>query len=125
MVFGKQICFEGWKRLKGINDTLLYKARKSFENGNDNQFSPSPEGKYTFAKKTCAARAWLKIYVGRYGEKMPQRNQIHLPSYLTKNRLHKAMTTDFQVQGDSALGYSRFCRLWKQEFSNVVIPQVS
>ena len=78
-----------------------------------------------FAKKTWVTRAWLRIYVDMYGEKMPTRNQIHLPSYLTKLKLHEAMTTELKLRDDKGLNYSKFCELWKREFSNVVIPKVS
>ena len=56
---------------------------------------------------------------------MPQRNEIHLPSFLTKNRLHSMLCEELKSQGDACLSYSRFCRLWCAEFSYVVIPPVS
>lgn len=76
-------------------------------------------------QKTNTSRAWMVYYFNGYGEKMPMKNQIHLPSYLTKQKLFDRMKEDLDKKDDVYLSYSRFCRLWKSEFSNVIIPPVN
>ena len=57
--------------------------------------------------------------------KMLIRSQIHLPSFLSRKKLlHKDMTEELRDLNDPILSFSRFCRLWKNEFGFVVIPPV-
>ena len=67
----------------------------------------------------------MENYFSTCGEKMPLRNAIHLPSFLTKTRVHTIMCEEIVLQNDPTLSFSRFCRLWSSEFSYVVIPPVS
>lgn len=59
---------------------------------------------------------------------MPHNNKIHLPSWDSQKFVYGRYKDDMFVQGykESEIASLRtFYRLWREEFSHVVIPEVS
>ena len=77
--------------------------------------------------KSANAKARMTKYFNLVGDKMPHNSQIHLPSWETQKDVHLRYTEDMTVQGIPAteiVSLSMFYKIWADEFSNVVIPQV-
>lgn len=73
------------------------------------------------------AKAWMEHFFNKIGDKMPHVEQIHLPSFLSKQAVYKYMVDDFTSDGltkSKILCQSNFYALWKDEFSHCVIPKV-
>lgn len=59
---------------------------------------------------------------------MPNKDQIHLPHFLTKNDIYVRMKRELMARGIEAgviVKISTFYRFWTEYFSNVLIPAVS
>lgn len=59
---------------------------------------------------------------------MPHNNQIHLPSWEIQKDVYTRYTEDVnqqQLPNSDILSLSMFYKIWKDEFSNVVMPEVS
>ena len=59
---------------------------------------------------------------------MPHNPQIHLPSWETQKDVYTRYAEDMklqQLQPSDILSLSMFYKVWKDEFSHVVIPEVS
>lgn len=123
---GIQLCHKSWKTILGIDHNILSKVLQSFKMGlNDLPVDEIKRENFSFGgHKTHVARAWLDNYVQHSGEKLPLRSQIALPSYLTKLKVYEAMKADVSNVNNPVLSYSKFCKLWKEEFSFVIIPPV-
>ena len=71
--------------------------------------------------------AWMDAYFNLIGDKMPDKNQIHLPSWETQKDIYSYYIGDINDRGmseEKIAGISAFCKIWTEQFSNVVIPQV-
>ena len=74
--------------------------------------------------KTYIAKAWMKSSFQMMGDKMPDSIFIHLPCYLDYKILYNYMLEDLTTVGDELISYSQFCKLMKEDFSEVSIPKV-
>ena len=74
--------------------------------------------------KTKIAKAWMKSSFQMMGDKMPDSIFIHLPCYLDYKILYNYMLEDLTTVGDELISYSQFCKLMKEDFSEVSIPKV-
>jgi len=119
------MCYSCWVSIHGISISSQNKVKRLFKEGYISIPRDQPTQKEFNGMKSCVTRAWMETYFNSVGEKMPFRDKIYLPSYLTKDMVHKTMSEILTVRGDNPLSKSRFCRLWKFEFSRVVIPRVS
>ena len=126
VIKGEYVCCEGWLKILGIKRCMFYKVMRWYNNGYKQvplETKEIPEIMTGF--KTNAARSWMHNYFHTTGEKMPQRNQIHLPSFLNKYGVYSKFKEEMVKLKDAPLSYSRFCRMWRSEFTYVVIPPVS
>ena len=126
---GHQLCFEGWRKLLNITAYMVSKALKLFAIGltstvDTTMSSCGSMRKPRASSKREMTRAWMRSYFGTYGEKMPHKSEVHLPSFLTKQRLYKAMVDGINAYSNILLSRTSFLRLWKEEFDHVVIPPV-
>ena len=74
--------------------------------------------------KTEAAKAWMERYFNLIGDKMPDKNQIHLPCWETQKDIYQRFCNDIGFRKEETLGISMFYKIWVETFSNVVIPEV-
>ena len=74
------------------------------------------------------ASAWMESYFKRIGDRMPHTQQVHLPSFLSKNIVYQQMLEELAQQGlggEKMLSLSHFYALWNDHFSYCIIPKVS
>lgn len=68
------------------------------------------------------AEEWLKNYVERNGDKMPDRDCVNLPSSITINSLFEEYSQSFEA----TISRATFYRIWLLNFAErVKIPPVS
>jgi len=70
----------------------------------------------------------MRQYFNLIGDRMPDKNQLHLPSFDRRNVYYDRYVGDMKAQApedDSIiLGDSMFYKIWKRHFKEVVIPKV-
>ena len=72
---------------------------------------------------TEMAISWLQSFVLTVGEPQPNKNFVHLPTYLNKHSLYKDCVEELQIHNpDFNLSLSQFYSIWKLHFGNVKIP---
>ena len=99
---------------------LFHDRTMALEHGNS--------GKKRQNTKTEAAVAWMDRYFNLIGDRMPDKNQIHLPCWETQKDIYNRYCSDMVSRGslqEGFLGISMFYKVWNERFSNVVIPEVS
>ena len=123
LLSGKPLCKEGWCDVMGISPRQLSRLMKSttgptkIEHGN--------LGKKRCAPKSDEAKAWMKRYFELIGDQMPNCNQIHLPSWETQKDVYQRYVSDMQQQNiEGVVSLKTFYRLWNEDYSHVVIPEV-
>ena len=70
-------------------------------------------------------KIWMEKIIG---DKIPDKNQIHLPSWDKQKDIYLRYTNDMHAKGiseDQLVVLSTFYRMWKDDFPNVHIPAVS
>ena len=84
-------------------------------------------GKKRQNTKTEGAIAWMERYFDLIGDKMPDKNQIHLPCWENQKDVYNRYCTDLEKEAtkEEILGISMFRKIWGESFANVVIPEVS
>lgn len=85
------------------------------------------QGKRRMNTKKESATVWMERYFKLIGDKMPKNSQIHLPSWETQKNIHVRYCQDMEQQGieeDKVAGISMFYKIWTEQFSHVVIPEV-
>ena len=124
-VAGKEICPAAWCKVFCISYRTLRRMEQKIplaegvEHGNC--------GKKRKNTKTEAALAWMDRYFNLVGDKMPDSNQIHLPCWENQKDIHYRYCCDLKARGsmeEDLLGISMFYKVWTDNFSNVVIPEV-
>lgn len=70
------------------------------------------------------AKTWFQKYVGRFGEKQPDRVEVHLAFCLTKKAVYTEYVQEMGKSGRAVLGKSSFHEMWQREFADVKIPTV-
>ena len=107
------------KRIKRVCQ-LVSAGQRIVEHGN--------KGKRKNNTKSELAVAWMDRYFHLIGDNMPQKKQIHLPSWETQKDIYHRYCEDMKRQGGTAadiLCLSLFYKVWKTDFSMVVIPDLS
>ena len=124
-VAGKEICPAAWCKVFCISYRTLRRMEQKIplaegvEHGNC--------GKKRKNTKTEAALAWMDRYFNLVGDKMPDSNQIHLPCWENQKDINYRYCCDPKARGsmeEDLLGISMFYKVWTNNFSNVVIPEV-
>lgn len=85
------------------------------------------KGRRRPAGRTQDAHAWMQRYFNLLGDHMPHNNHIHLPSWDTQKCVYARYKDDMLLQGymeNDIVALRTFYRIWTEDFSNVVIPEV-
>ena len=85
-------------------------------------------GNAGFKKPSIAygvCRAWFRQYSKKNGDKMPNVEAIHLPSWVTKNKVYDDYQREITSTMVSPISKSSFYQMWADHFSHVKIPKVS
>lgn len=84
-------------------------------------------GKRRVNTKAESVSSWMDAYFNLIGYKMPTKDQIHLPSWETQKYIYNRYAKDMNSRGlkeEDIAGISMFYKIWTEQFSNVIIPQV-
>ena len=123
-VAGVEVCTEAFRLIHGISRTKIYEVYQIYKNGYKILSPKKRQVRVRSKLKTNIAIAWMHVYFNRIGEKMPNRISINLPSYLTQQKIYMEMKEQLEQNKDPCCGFSWFCHLWNERFSNVNIPAV-
>ena len=86
-----------------------------------------------FSKRRSIIRSekaivWMERYFNLIGDHMPDKNQIHLPSWESQKSIYTRYVDDMADQGivtDEVIALSSFYRIWSTHVNHVSIPEVS
>ena len=125
-VAGKEICSSAWCRIFSVSRRTLQRMQQRIVDA-DRMEQHGNVGKKRLNTKTEGAIAWMEKYFDLIGDKMPDKNQIHLPCWENQKDVHNRYSTDLERRGnkEEILGVSMFYKIWRESFPNVVIPEVS
>jgi hypothetical protein len=87
-----------------------------------------PHGNKGKKKPTVRGKIWMERYFNLIGDKLPDKDQIHLPSWDKQKDIYQRYKTDMIDKGipeDQLVVLSTLYRMWRDDFSNVHIPVVS
>ena len=77
--------------------------------------------------RTLNAEIWFDRYVNALAERMPDTGYYNLPSCQTVEGIYQTYREEIMARKTREyrpISLSQFRRMWKSEFSKVVIPQV-
>ena len=63
-------------------------------------------------------------YIEDCADRIPNEDKFCLPTCMTKTEIFKTYVEDMQSSGLKPVSLPTFCRLWKSQFRNVIIPKV-
>ena len=124
-IAGKDICASAWSQIYNVSSCTLYRMQKRLACGEEP--SHGNLGKKRVNTKVESVFAWMNAYFSLIGDKMPHKNQLHLPSWETQKDIYYRYVGDMTQRGISEneiAGISIFYKVWTDDFPNVVIPQV-
>lgn len=124
-IAGKEICASAWSQIYNVSSCTMYRIQKRLACGEEP--SHGNLGKRRVNTKAESVSSWMDAYFNLIGDKMPHKNQLHLPSWETQKDIYYRYVGDMKKRGiseDEIAGISIFYKVWTDEFSNVVIPQV-
>ena len=125
-IAGDEVCQVAWCAVYSISKKRITRMLKSAslgyitaEHGN--------KGKKRSKMKTQNVTAWMERYFHLVGDKMPHKDQIHLPSWETQKDVYSRYCADMaeqHISENELVSLSMFYKIWNDKFSNVVIPEV-
>ena len=124
---GKEICCISWSKIYSISMRTLTRMLKDISFGEKHMVHKN-QGKKRLNTKKESLVAWMERYFNLIGDKMPDTKQIHLPSWETRKDIHIRYCQDMQLRGieqEEISGSSAFYKVWTEQFTHVVIPEVS
>ena len=127
LVAGNEVCQKAWCSVHEISPACFARLRKSVLKG-QKEIEHGNKGKKRSNTRTEGAKAWMTRYFHLVGDKMPHKDQIHLPSWESQKDIYTRYKSDMQLQQipeTEMVALSSFYRIWADDFSNVVIPEVS
>ena len=103
----------------------FFNLKKDFEHGRTTAVSARP-GRYRRSKAFLSAKTWFQKFVKTMADSMPNEQKKHLPSCLTKEKVYKMYEEEMKnlCKDGKRLGYSRFRKMWRANFQDVIIPKV-
>jgi hypothetical protein len=123
-VAGREVCQAAWCNVHSLSPKRISRILKAVANGE----KIVQQGKKRFNSKTTGVKAWMERYFHLIGDKMPHNNQVHLPSWETHKDFYERYVDDMKLQEipeEEMVALSTFYKIWKNDFPNVVIPEVS
>ena len=124
-IAGKEVCGTAWTQIYEISARTLSRMLKQLNEKED--ATHGNLGKRRVNTKAESASAWMDHYFNLIGDKMPDKDQVHLPSWETQKDIHSRYVQDMKERGisdEEIAGLSFFYKIWTDQFPSVVIPQV-
>ena len=82
-------------------------------------------GKACFSDATIRMISWLRLFIAKVCDKMPTKEEIHLPSCLTKADIYALVSDELSHGGiQQSCMKSKFYQIWQTHFPHVKIPKV-
>ena len=81
-------------------------------------------GKGRYSDASIRAISWMRMFFNKVGDRMPMKDDVHLPSCLTKADVYSLASDDLCQGGLGCCSRASFYRIWKEEFPHVKIPRV-
>lgn len=125
-VSGTNVCRRAFSLIYNVPPRSIARAIKSVGEGNL-IVEHGNKGKKKASVKCEGAKAWMEQYFSLIGDKMPNSKQIHLPSWDTQKAIYGRYKQDMaeqMIHENEITSLSMFYKLWIQDFSHVVIPEV-
>ena len=83
------------------------------------------QSKGCFSDATIRLISWLRLFVAKVGDKLPTKEEIYLPSCLTKADIYALASDDLSQGGvEHTCMKSTFYQIWQSQFPHVKIPKV-
>lgn len=124
-ISGKEICEIAWAQIYDLSLRTLSRMLKQLADQEDG--SHGNLGRRRVNTKAESVSSWMDAYFNLIGDKMPTKDQIHLPSWETQKDIYSRYAEDMNSRGmkeEDIAGISMFYKIWTEQFSNVIIPQV-
>ena len=122
-VAGQQVCEACFRMVYGLRYNRFIMIKKKFSKGVV-YVEHGMLGKGRQSDSTMRAISWLRMFVKKVGDHMPMKQDIHLPSCLTKADVYSLASDDLCQGGLQCCGTSIFYKIWQREFPHVKIPKV-
>jgi len=123
---GSEICRVAFQIIYSISPKTISRSIKMVEDG-QLVVEHGDRGTNKPFEKVLNARSLMMQCFKLVGDKMPNKEQTHLPSWDSRKAIYTRYQDDrkdeFKEEAEQSL--SDFYKLWKSEFSSVVIPKVS
>lgn len=123
-VGGEEVCEAAFRMVYGLRYNRFKTIKLKYASGVVvAEHGNLGRGQYSVA--SIRAMSWLRMFISKVGDCMPMKEEIHLPSCLTKLDVYALAFDDLSQGSLECCGVSSFYNLWSAEFPNVKIPQVS
>ena len=125
-IAGVEVCPQAWCTIHSISQQRMSRALKLVSSG-EVLIEHGNKDKQKVSQKSNMARIWMDRYFNLIGDKMPHNSQIHLPSWETRKDIFMRYQADMQRQQipeSSIVVLSTFYKMWTDDFTHVVIPEV-
>lgn len=122
-VTGQEVCATAFRMVYGLRYNRFLSIQSKYSSGVI-LAEHGRLGKGRLCESTIRAISWLRMFVEKVGDHMPMKEEIHLPSCLTKADVYSLAADDLSQGGLECCGKSTFYRIWQREFPHVKIPKV-
>lgn len=99
---GKEVCKEIFCQVYSLSPKRLYRVRKAVSQGQVNA-QHGNKGRKKVSTRVNEAKTWMERYFNLIGDKMPDKNQIHLPSWDKQIDIYQRFKDDMQKMGMSTM----------------------
>lgn len=123
-VSGCEVCEMCFRLVYGIRYNRFKAIKARFLDG----VVIAEHGRYgtsCLTDSTIRVVSWLRSFFHKIGDRMPTKEQIHLPSCLTRADVYALAVDDLTQGGLQCCKRSTFYDVWKTNFPNVKIPKVN
>ena len=126
VVAGKEVCKVAFCESYGCTPQRLSRIKKEASLGQVN-VQHGNLGRKRSTPRVEEAKVWMKRYFDLIGDKLPDKDRIHLPSWEAQCNVYSRYKEDMANEGmmeEEIVSLSTFYRVWHDDFSFVTIPEV-
>ena len=123
-VGGQEVCETAFRMAYGLRYNR-FAAIKLKHSGGAILAEHGRVGRGRHGDSSIRAISWLRMFFDKVGDRMPTKDDIHLPSCLTKSDVYSLACDDLSQGGLECCSLVTFYKIWTEEFPHVKIPNVS
>ena len=120
-IAGQHVCETAYRLAYGIRYNRFVSMKAKFQDGVV-LVEHGLYGKSCFNDSTIRVVSWLRTFIAKVGDKLPTKDEVHLPSCLTKADVYALASDDLSQGGLEVCKLSTFYEIWRSKFSNVKNP---